>query len=126
MQRTTFIGALCLAVISITAAVSGCKKDVAADASDSDSNGYTCLKCEVRLYTDRSVFIGPKCPKCQQDGLVEVVGYYCEKDQSVSLRPRSGDRAGAPVCDKCRAPLSAMRLPRETDLKAWGATKTSS
>jgi len=104
----------------------GCKKDVAADASDSDANGYLCLKCDAKFYTDRSVFIGPKCPKCQEDTLVEVVGYYCEKDKHLTVRPRSGDRAGSLVCDQCKAPVSAMRLPREDDLKAWGATKTSS
>jgi hypothetical protein len=106
--------------------VLGCKKDVAKDASDSDANGYVCLKCDARLYTDRSVFIGPKCPKCQEDTLVEVVGYYCEKDKRMTIRPRVGDRAGAPACEQCKAPLSGMRLPRENDLKSWGATKTSS
>jgi hypothetical protein len=42
------------------------------------------------------------------------------------VRSRVGDRLGSPVCDKCQSPLSAMRLPREKDLKAWGATKVSS
>lgn len=106
--------------------VSGCRKDIAAEASDSDANGYVCLSCEAKLYTDRSVFIGPKCPKCQKDTLMEVVAYYCEKDQHLTLRARTGDRQGAPVCDQCQAPVSAMRLPRERDLKAWGAKKTSS
>ena len=114
----------CLAMLSLAAG--GCRKDIAAEASDSDANGYVCLSCEAKLYTDRSVFIGPKCPKCQKDTLMEVVGYYCEKDQHLTLRARTGDRQGAPVCEQCQAPVSAMRLPRERDLKAWGATKTSS
>ena len=105
----------------------GCKKDVAKEASDSDANGYVCLKCEAKLYADRSVFLGPKCPKCQQDSLVEVVGYVCPKDSHLTIRARQGDRRGAPVCEACQEPLAGgMRLPREKDLKAWGATKVSS
>jgi DNA-directed RNA polymerase subunit RPC12/RpoP len=107
-------------------ALAGCGKDVAEEASDSDANGYLCLDCGAKLYTDRSVFIGPKCPKCQKDRLMEVVGYWCEKDQQLTVRSRVGDRMGTPVCDKCKSPVSAMRLPREKDLKAWGAAKTES
>ena len=115
---------MCLFVMLLGA--TACKKDVALEAMDTDANGYVCLKCGVKLYTDRSVFIGPKCPKCQEDSLMDVVGYYCEKDQHLTIRPRRGDRQGA-VCDKCQQPLAnAMRSPREKDLNAWGATKTSS
>ena len=106
--------------------VAGCKKDAAREASDSDANGYVCLKCSARLYTDRSVFIGPNCPKCQQDTLIEVVGYICPKDGHLTIRARAGDRQAAPVCESCQGPLGGMRLPREKDLKAWGATKVSS
>jgi hypothetical protein len=111
--------ALCLAL-------SGCRKDASQEASDSDANGYLCQKCEAKLYTARSVFIGPKCPKCQEDTLVEVVGYVCPKDNHLTIRGRSNDRLGAPVCESCQGPLGGMRLPREKDLKAWGATKVSS
>ena len=114
----------CLLVIAL--GVTGCKKDAALAAIDSDANGYVCLKCGVKLYTDRSVFIGPKCPKCQEDSLMDVVGYYCEKDHHLTIRARRGDRQGA-VCEQCQQALaSAMRSPRAKDLKAWGATKTSS
>lgn len=117
--------ALALALTTaVGAALTACKKDVAQEASDSDANGYLCLDCGARLYTDRSVFIGPKCPKCQKDLLVEVVGYWCEKDQHLTIRSRAGDRLGSPVCDQCKAPVNAMRLPREKDLIAWGAAKT--
>lgn len=103
----------------------GCKKDVASDASDSDANGYLCLKCAAKLYTDRSVFIGPKCPKCQEDTLMEVVGYRCAKDQFLTIRPARGDSRGF-TCEKCQASLAnAMFLPRAKDLQAWGAVKTS-
>lgn len=102
----------------------GCKQDVASDASDSDANGYLCLKCGVKLYTDRSVFIGPKCSKCQEDTLVEVVGFRCEKDQFLTLRPSRGDSRSV-TCEKCQASLAnAMFLPRAKDLQAWGATRS--
>ena len=106
--------------------LAGCGRDVAKEASDSDSNGYLCLKCGAKLYTDRSVFLTQKCPKCQQDGLVEVVGYECPKDHHVTIRPRNNDRGGAPVCEQCQGPLGGMLLPREKELKSWGATKISS
>ena len=102
----------------------GCKQDVARDASDSDANGYLCLKCGAKLYTERSVFIGPKCAKCQEDRLVEVVGYRCAKDQFLTIRPARGDSRSV-TCEKCQASLAnAMFLPRAKDLQAWGATKS--
>lgn len=102
----------------------GCKKDVSRDASDSDANGYLCLKCGAKLYTDRSVFIGPKCPKCQEDTLVEVVGYRCDKDKFVTIRAARGDSRGV-TCEKCQASLAnAMFLSRAKDLQVWGATKS--
>ena len=103
----------------------GCKKDIASDASDSDANGYLCQKCSAKFYTDRSVFIGPRCPKCGEDKLVEVVAYRCAKDQSVLFRSARGDSRGV-TCEKCQASLAnSMFLPRAKDLQAWGATKTS-
>jgi DNA-directed RNA polymerase subunit RPC12/RpoP len=108
-----------VSLVSLTA----CKKDPAFEAMDSDANGYMCLKCGAKLYTERSTFIGPKCPKCNEDTLIEVVGYYCQKDQYLTIRARRGDPQG-PVCDKCQAPLvNAMKTQREKELKAWGATK---
>jgi len=115
---------LWLAALALVAA--GCKKDVAADAMDSDANGYLCTKCGVKLYTDRKVFIGPQCPKCQQETLKDVVGYECPKDHHLTIRP-SGGPSQAPPCEQCQGSLTnTMRLPREKDLKAWGATKASS
>ena len=110
-------------MIAALLATPACKKDVAAEASDSDANGYLCTKCGAKLYTDRSNFLALKCPKCGQDGLVEVVGYLCAKDNHLTLTGRSGDRSGATACEKCGAALGGMRLPREKDLKAWGATR---
>jgi len=115
---------LCLAALALMA--TACKKDVAMEAIDSDANGYLCLKCGAKLYTARTVFIGPQCPKCQQQSLMDATGYYCEKDHHLTIRPSRQDPQPV-VCDVCKAPLvNAMRLPREKDLKAWGATKVSS
>jgi DNA-directed RNA polymerase subunit RPC12/RpoP len=112
---------LCLA--ALLQDLTACKKNEAIDAIETDANGYLCLKCGAKLYTDRSVFIGPKCPQCKEDSLMPVVGYYCEKDQHLTIRAGRGDRQGS-ICERCQAPLvNAMRSPREKDLKAWGATK---
>jgi phage FluMu protein Com len=112
------LGVLCLAS-------AGCGKDAAADAMESDANGYVCLKCGAKFYTARTVFIGPKCPQCKEDSLAEVVGYYCEKEHHLTIRPRRGDRVGA-VCELCQAPLvNAMRSPRQKDLVAWGAVQAA-
>jgi hypothetical protein len=118
--------ALLLSLILLSLCAPACKKEPAIDAMQTDANGYLCLKCGVKLYTDRSVFIGPQCPKCQQESLMDVVGYECDKDHHLTIRPRRGDRQPL-ACDQCRGPLAnGLRSPREKDLKAWGATKTSS
>jgi prepilin-type N-terminal cleavage/methylation domain-containing protein len=51
-------GHYCLCWLTLIT-ISGCRKDPAAEASDSDANGYLCLKCGAKLYTSRSNFIGP-------------------------------------------------------------------
>src|SRR5262249_16527012 len=125
MQRSgAAMFVLCL--IAFLPWLTACKKDASFEAIETDANGYLCLKCGAKLYTDRTVFIGPKCPQCKQDTVMQAVGYYCEKDQHLTIRASQGDRQGA-VCERCQAPLvNAMRAPREKDLKAWGATKVSS
>ena len=110
-------------LIALLTFLIGCKKEAGLEAIETDANGYVCLKCGAKLYTDRKVFMGPKCPQCNEDTLVEVVGYYCQKDNHLTIRARRGDRQG-PVCEKCQAALvNAMKDPHEKDLKAWGATK---
>jgi hypothetical protein len=118
-RRTQAVACCCLVALLL---VSGCGKDVAEQASDSDANGYLCLKCNARLYAERSVFLGPTCPKCSQPALTEVVSYLCPADNHLTIRSRSDDRAGA-ACESCRKPVNGMRLPRENELKSWGATK---
>ena len=92
LVRSLSPAACALVVLCMTAAVVSCTKDAATEASESDANGYLCLKCGAKFYTARSVFLRSKCPKCQQDGLVEVVGYTCPKDNRVTLRGRTDDR----------------------------------
>jgi len=110
---------LAVLVFSLTA----CKKDSGMAAIETDANGYLCLKCGAKFYTERTVFMGSKCPQCNQDTLTQTVGYYCDKDQHLTIRAAEGDRQG-PICEKCQAHLvNAMQSPREKDYKAWGATK---
>src|SRR5262252_8274831 len=93
------LGQALLLLVALSLAVTACKKDVTTEAMETDANGYLCLKCGAKLYTDRSNFIGPKCPKCGDDtSLIETVGYYCEKDHHLTIRARRGDRHGA-VCE---------------------------
>lgn len=103
--------------------LTACKKDASFSALETDANGYVCLKCGAKFYTERTVFLGPQCPQCKESALTQTVGYYCEKDQHVTIRASEGDRQGA-ICEKCQAHLvNAMKAPREKDYKAWGATK---
>ncbi len=103
----------------------GCGKQTSMESVDSDANGYLCQKCNAKVYTPRKVFL-EKCPKCSADALADVVGYFCVKDQHLTLRPKISGPAGAAVCEKCQTPLkSAMVSPREKDLQAWGAEKTT-
>jgi DNA-directed RNA polymerase subunit RPC12/RpoP len=112
---------LWLAALALLA--TACKRDTSMEAMDSDANGYLCLKCGAKLYTARSVFIGPQCPKCQQETLMPVTGYVCPKCHHLTIRPKRGDTQPL-VCEQCQGPLvNAMRSPREKDLLAWGATK---
>jgi hypothetical protein len=103
--------------------VGGCSKDPGMEAIETDANGYFCQKCRAKLFTDRKVFL-ENCPHCKEDGLVEVVGYRCAKDQHQTLRPKVSGPEGAAVCEQCSAILkNAMFQPHKKDLEAWGATK---
>lgn len=114
---TRFIaGALCCIAL-----FSGCKKSAVDQALDSDANGYMCLDCEAKFYTDRDVFAS-YCPKCKKPNVEQVLGYVCEKDKAVAIGPRS---RGARSCPKCGVPSTAVSIPRENDLKAWGAPKAT-
>jgi hypothetical protein len=99
--------------------LAGCSKDAAQDAVDSDANGYVCPKCNLKFYTARGVF-AEVCPECKGTGIKPVVGFVCDKDGHTTLSARSH---GSMACEKCQAPVAAIKLPREADLRAWGAAK---
>lgn len=103
----------------------GCGKDPAHLAIETDAHGYMCQKCAGKFFTGPKVFLESKCPKCQQAGLVDVIGYWCDKDKRMTIRPNVSGPEGASVCEQCGVHLqNAMVLPREKDLSKWGATKT--
>jgi hypothetical protein len=102
----------------LLALLAGCGRGAADAAGDSDANGYWCRKCNLKFYTAREVF-AEHCPKCKGYDIPPVVGYVCDKDGHITVTPR-----GPSVrCEKCRVPLTAIKLPRENELKAWGAAK---
>jgi len=119
-------GGLALLFALVALGVVGCGKNPAMAAIESDAYGFQCMKCKARFFTDRKSPLGSKCPKCQQDYIEDAMGYWCEKDQHMTIRPKVSGPEGASVCEKCGAQLTnAMVSPREKDLKAWGASKVS-
>ena len=111
-----------LAVIALMAG--GCNRDASVESIETDAHGYQCMKCAGKFYTERKVFLESKCPKCKQDSLADVVGYLCEKDHHLTIRPKVSGPEGASICERCGAILkNAMVSPREKDMMTWGATK---
>lgn len=99
--------------------LTGCKKSEAEEASKSDVNGFLCTSCNEKFYTSARVYPS-YCPKCKKTDVVEVVGYILT-DGTVSIGPRDF-KGGDPNMAKA---TGSIKLPRENDLKAWGATKRS-
>ena len=97
--------------------VAGCGKGSDEAALDSDANGYLCLGCQTKFYTDRRVFAN-HCPACQKPQIEMVVGFVCPADQHVSYGPRG---RGSMKCGQCGKSTSGLSLPREAELKTWGA-----
>ena len=57
---------------------------------------------------------------------MSVVGYLCDKDHHLTIRASRNDPVG-PVGEQGKALLNnSMYMPKEKDLKAWGATKQPS
>ena len=108
-----------LSAFVLFAVFAGCGKSEVDRALDSDANGYVCLKCMAKFYTERSVF-PTRCPECKKPNIEQVLGYVCEADKQVTLGPRG---RGAVPCSKCAKPTSRLSIPRELDFKTWGATK---
>jgi hypothetical protein len=105
---------LCLLLI-----VPACGKRQIEKALDSDANGYACLDCGAKFYTDREVF-ATFCPQCKKKTVQQVLGFVCPVDKQVTIDARG---RGARGCEKCGKPTSAVSIPTETQLKAWGAAK---
>ena len=112
-------------LVATSLSLAGCGKDPAQIAIETDAHGYLCQKCSAKLFTGAKIFLESKCPKCRQEGLVDVIGYWCEKDRYMTIRPKVSGPEGASVCERCGVQLkNAMVSPREKDLSKWGATKT--
>lgn len=93
---------------------------------ETDAHGYFCAQCSGKFYTGAKEFLAGKCPKCGQEALVDVAGYWCEKDQHTTIHSKLASSATAIICEKCGAPLRGkMVSPKEKDFLAWGAAKTS-
>lgn len=109
--------ATCFSLLFLFAAA--CSKPQTGEAFESDANGYVCLKCDEKFYTDRSV-AAEICPKCKSTELSEVMGFACPDDNTVVLIPRG---LNAVPCPKCRQFISQLKLPQASELEAWGATR---
>jgi Zn finger protein HypA/HybF involved in hydrogenase expression len=107
---------LLLAAVNLFA---GCGKSDVDRALDSDANGFLCLKCQAKFYTDRKVF-PTRCPQCQNPKVELVMGFVCSDDKHITYAPQG---RGSAACEQCKKPTSALSIPREAELKAWGATK---
>lgn len=101
--------------------VGGCGRNAADQALDSDANGYLCLACGTKFYTDRDVF-ATRCPSCSKPSVDQVLGFVCSADKHVTLATRG---RGAMACEKCGKGTTAVSIPREQEFKTWGAAKKS-
>jgi hypothetical protein len=97
----------------------GCTKSVSEAALDTDANGYVCRNCQAKFYTERKVF-ADRCPGCKSMQLSQVVGFVCGTDGAMSVASRG---SGAMPCEKCGKVTSSIAIPKESDLKVWGAAK---
>ena len=99
----------------------GCSRDNVEAALETDANGYICLECKEKFYTDRRVF-PTKCPACKSVNVAQVVSFICDEDKEVNIGPRT---LRSLPCPKCGKAATGLGIPREADLKAWGATHRS-
>lgn len=100
----------------------GCGKSQVDQALDSDANGFLCLDCKAKFYTDREVFAN-HCPACRKANIEMVVGFNCPADKHVTHAPRG---KGFVACEQCGKVTSALSIPREAELKTWGAEHRTS
>jgi DNA-directed RNA polymerase subunit RPC12/RpoP len=105
-------------LVALALVISGCDQRKIDLALDSDANGYLCLACKTKFYTERNLF-ADFCPQCRNANIQQVVGFVCAADQHTTIAPRGPFLA----CEQCGKATSALSIPREKDLKAWGAAK---
>ena len=101
--------------------IPSCGRSKVDQALDSDANGYQCLECKSKFYTERNLF-ADFCPQCKNANIQPVVGFVCAADEHVTLAPRG---RGFLPCAKCGKATSRLSIPRESDLKTWGAARKS-
>src|SRR3954468_3612140 len=108
--------------LAVAFALLGCsKKENRGELLNSDANGFLCRKCNLKFYTSRSIY-ADICPACKSSDVVQVIGFFCDKDQYLTLSPK----AKSAPCEKCSNPTGQVRLPTAAQLSAWGAVKKSS
>ena len=121
LQVVRLLSALLVCCL-LAAVLAGCSKSEVDQALDSDANGYLCGKCQAKFYTDRELFPS-HCPECRNPQVEMVLGFVCADDSFVTMAARG---RGSAKCGKCGKTVTAISLPREADLKAWGASKKTS
>jgi hypothetical protein len=99
--------------------LAGCKDAAVEQALTSDANGYQCLACQAKFFTDRKTFAAA-CPECRKTNIEQAMGFVCEQDNFVSVAPRG---VRSVKCQQCQSPTTGMSIPRQADLIAWGATQ---
>jgi len=107
--------------LAMILAVGGCGRQSDDAALDSDANGFLCLDCTEKFYTDREVFAN-RCPACQKGRVEMVLGFVCPSDGEVTYAPRG---RGSLACGKCGKVTGSLTIPREAELKAWGASHSN-
>jgi hypothetical protein len=107
--------------LAVAFALLGCSKEESGgELLNSDANGFVCRQCKFKFYTSRSVY-ADLCPACKSTDVVEVIGFFCDKDQHLTLSPK----AKSTTCEKCNNLVGQVRLPTSVQLAAWGAVKKS-
>ena len=116
-RHNQFVVWRALAAMFFSGIIGGCGKSPEDAALDSDANGFICMDCKTKFYTDRKVFAN-YCPACRKPGIEMVVGFVCAADSHVSYGPRG---KGALACEQCGKRASSLTIPKESELKLWGA-----
>jgi len=96
-----------------------CKKNSAEDSLKSDATGFYCRQCNAKFYTASGVY-ADHCPQCKSADIRPVIGFVCYQDQQVTLTAQGPKSM---PCQKCGAVATGLKMPRESDLKAWGAVR---